>query len=204
MIENERKYVLLREKAVVDDIVEAATYSDSIIQSYIQKGERWNLRVREIRPYYPNDTYPDDRIFNPKYVDHILTYKHQIDGKQIEIETEISSEDYEKLHKQALGTLRKIRYKILRGSNTWEVDLFYRGFSDYLPYFILAEIEMPDGQIAPTSIPLIISKNLLYEVPKENNDFSNTKLCDMRYVEDKYRELSKARFNKIIESKDRR
>ena len=191
-IENERKYVLLRDSNVVDEIVAAATYSDSIVQSYIQTGEEWNLRIREIRPHY-NDDYPDDRIFDPKYVDYFLTYKHVIDGEQIEVETEILSEDYEKLNKRALSRLSKVRYKILDGFNTWEVDLFYRKFSDHLPYFILAEIELPVGQAAPTTIPSIISKHLLYEVPIGNNEFSNTKLCYIQLAEEKYQELLKAR-----------
>ena len=79
--------------------------------------------------------------------------------------------------------------------DTWEVDLFYRKLSDDLPYFILAEFEMPAGQLAPAYIPPIISKHLLYEVPVENNEFSNPKLCDMQYAEEKYHELLKARTN---------
>ncbi|KKM96220.1 hypothetical protein LCGC14_1180380, partial [marine sediment metagenome] len=162
-VENERKYVLLCDSAVVDEIVNAATYSDSIVQSYIQVGEGWSLRTREIRPYY-QDNCQDDRMFDPKYVDYILTYKHMIDGELIEIETDILSEDCQKLNRRALSKLNKIRYRILHGSDTWEVDLFYRKFSDRIPYFILAEIELPAGQAAPTSIPSIISKHLLYEV----------------------------------------
>lgn len=193
-IENERKYVLLRDSFVVDEIVDAATGSDSILQSYIQVGKEWSLRTREIRPYYQDDCQ-DNRIFDPKYVDYILTYKHMIDGEQIEIETNISSEDYSKLNKRALSRLSKIRHKIVDRSGTWEIDLFYRKFSDPLPYFILAEIELPAGQAAPTSIPSIISKHLLYEVPLENNEFSNTKLCYIQLVEEKYQELLKARPN---------
>lgn len=193
-IENERKYVLLRDRVVVDEVVAAATYSDSIIQLYIQTGKEWNLRIREIRPHY-QDKDEDDRIFDPKYVDYLLTYKHMIDGELIEIETNISSADYQKLNKRALSRLSKIRYRILHKSGTWEVDLFYRGLSDDLPYFILAEIELPAGQVAPTSIPSIISKHLLYEVPLENNEFSNTKLCYIQLAEEKYQELLKARSN---------
>lgn len=193
-IENERKYVLLRDSIVADEIAAAATYSDSIVQSYIQTGEDWNLRIREIRPYYQDD-YPDDRIFDPNYVDYFLTYKHIINGEQVEIETEILSEDYEKLNKRALSRISKVRYKILDGSNTWEVDLFYRKFSDDLPYFILAEVELPVGQEAPATIPSIISKHLLYEVPIGNNEFSNTKLCYIQLAEEKYQELLKARTN---------
>jgi len=191
-IENERKYVLLRDSVVVDEIVGVATYSNSIIQSYIQTGKEWNLRTREIRPHY-QDEDEDDRIFDPKYVDYLLTYKHMIDGELIEIETNISSADYQKLNKRALSRLSKIRYRILHESGTWEVDLFYRGLSDDLPYFILAEIELPVGQAAPISIPSIISKHLLYEVPMENNEFSNTKLCYTQYAEEKYQELLKTR-----------
>jgi len=193
MIENERKYVLLRDKAVVDKIIAIAAHGDSIIQSYIQTGEGWNLRVREIRSHYPDDDYPDDRIYDLKYPVHTLTYKHRINGEQIEIETNILSEDYEKLRRRALSRLNKIRYKVLHELSTWEIDLFYSGFSDPLPYFILAEIELPPGQIAPESVPPIIADHLLYEVPVENNEFSNTKLCDIQYAEEKYQELLKAR-----------
>ena len=191
-IENERKYVLLRDSNVVDEIVAAATYSDSIVQSYIQTGEDWNLRIREIRPHYQDD-YQDDRIFDPNYVDYFLTYKHMINGELIEVETDILSEDYSKLNKRALSRLSKIRYRILNEFDTWEVDLFYRKFSDDLPYFILAEIELPVGQAAPTTIPSVISKHLLYEVPIGNNEFSNTKLCYIQLAEEKYQELLKAR-----------
>jgi len=193
-IENERKYVLLRDSFVVDEIVDAATSRNSIVQSYIQKGKEWSLRIREIRPYYQDD-YPEDRIFDPKHVDYFLTYKHIINGEQIEVETEILSEDYSKLNKRALSRLCKIRYGILHRSSIWEVDLFYRKLSDPLPYFILAEIELPAGQVAPVSIPSVVSKHLLYEVPLENNEFSNTKLCSAQYAEAKYQELLKARSN---------
>ncbi len=189
-VENERKFVLLRDSIVVDEITAAATYSDSIVQSYIQTGEEWNLRTREIRPYYHDE---DDCVFNPTSVEHILTYKHIIDGEQIEIETNILSEDYGKLNRRALSRLNKIRYRILNGFDAWEVDLFYRKFSDDLPYFILAEIELPVGQVAPTTIPSVISKHLLYEVPIGNNEFSNTKLCYIQLAEEKYQELLKAR-----------
>lgn len=193
-VENERKYVLLRDSFVVDEIVGAAISSDSIFQSYIQVGKEWSLRTREIKPYYQDDCQ-DDRIFDSKYVDYILTYKHMIDGEQIEIETDILSEDYVKLNRRALSRLSKIRYKIIDRSGTWEIDLFYRKFSDPLPYFILAEIELPAGQAAPTSIPSIISKHLLYEVPLGNNEFSNTRLCYIQLTEEKYQELLKARSN---------
>lgn len=192
-VENERKYVLLCDSAVVDEITAAATYSNSIVQSYLQKGEEWSLRIREIRPRHRDDDH-DDRIFNPNYVDHILTYKHIIDGEQVEIETDILSEDYEKLNRRALSRLSKIRYRVINnGFDMWDVDLFYRKFSDDLPYFILAEVELPVGQAAPTSIPPIISKHLLYEVPIGNNEFSNTKLCYILYAEEKYQELLKMR-----------
>lgn len=194
-IENERKYVLFRDNPVVVEIAKAAAHGDTIVQSYIQTGDGWNIRVREIRPYYSDlsDIDPDDRIYDSKYVDHILTYKQLINDELIEIETTISSKDYQKLHKQSSNTLSKIRYKIIHRSNIWEVDLFYRGFSDFLPYFIQAEIEMPAGQIEPTSIPSVISKHLLYEVPRENDEFSNTKLGNLQYAEEKYQELLKAR-----------
>jgi len=185
---------LLCNDTVIKEIINAAEYSDSIIQSYIQIGDEWNLRIRETRAYDPDEDSDKFRVFNSKYVNHVLTYKHKIDGELVEIETDISSEDYEKLRRRALSKLNKRRYRVFHGPDAWEIDLFYRGFADDLPYFVLAEFEMPPGQIAPVSIPPIISEHLLYEVPIGNNKFSNTKLCHAKYAEEKYKELLEARF----------
>jgi CYTH domain-containing protein len=93
----------------------------------------------------------------------------------IEVEKKISERDYLEMSVKASGWLAKFRYVI----GDWEVDFFKNGEETY---FVMAEIELPDGVEKPSKIPHFISKSLLYAVPAEDCRFSSKKLSDVKYA----------------------
>ncbi len=106
---------------------------------------------------------------------HILTTKQRVDGKIIEVEKKISSSDYNELIKVSDGMVKKIRYVV----GGWEVDFFKDGTETY---FVMAEIELPDGVKEPKRLPRFISDHLLLAVPVNDCRFSSKKLSDVEYA----------------------
>lgn len=45
----------------------------------------------------------------------------------------------------------------------------------------IAEIEMPENQLKPNSLPDIVKNNLIYEVPLNDTRFSNKLLACQKY-----------------------
>lgn len=70
-------------------------------------------------------------------------------------------------------TLSKDRYIYEEDGLKWEIDFFKNG-EDL--YFVMAEIELPEGHVRPTKIPSLLKQHLLYEVPLTDDRFSNRKL----------------------------
>lgn len=180
--ENERKFILINEPAVVYKISKKAQKLLAIEQAWIHNGNDWNIRIR--------------KIFGPSYPDPIYkaTYKQQVPKRLIEIETEIDERDYQDLLLLSDSVLHKTRYIIPVGSLKWEIDLFYDKRRTNL-YFVMAEIELPEGVERPTTIPDIISENLLFEVPIWNNEFSSIKLQNIEYAISRYNELLEENYN---------
>ena len=81
-----------------------------------------------------------------------------------------------------------MRHNIPYGQFTWEIDFFYED-ENILPYFVMAEVELPENLSAPPYIPDFIKENLLYEVPVNDNRFYNVKLRDIEYTKKIYQEL---------------
>ncbi len=176
--ENERKYVLLNEPNVIQTIAKRSERILAIEQAWLDGG----LRIRKIfGQHYPDPIYK-------------ATFKQRIPKRLIEIETDIDERDYFDLLPLCSIVLQKTRYVIPMGALNWEVDLFYdRKRSNR--YFVMAEIELPEGVINPPSIPNFISDNLLYEVPVDNMEFTSKKLEDIEYAIELYNELFEEKFN---------
>jgi len=133
-----------------------------IEQAYLFRGKGLTVRIRKQR----------DR--NNKEI-QVLTTKQRVGARIIEIEKRISIEDYDEMSKVAEGCLKKVRY-VLKG---WEID-FFKDSSE--TYFVMAEIELPDGVESPDRLPKFITQNLLFEVPLNDCRFSSKKLSDVEYA----------------------
>src|SRR5262245_17732942 len=107
-IENERKFVLKDEKELEAELAQAAGVKRSLLrQAYLDAS---GVRIRAI------ERDGDKR--------HVFTFKRAIDGQVVEIETDISAVDFERLWSQRLETLQKTRYSWEDGRLHWDVDFF--------------------------------------------------------------------------------
>jgi CYTH domain-containing protein len=162
-IEHEKKFCILKSKAVESLFAENAEQVIEIEQKYLLIEKGLSIRVR-ISTQGGMHSYR-------------FTTKVDVNGQTVEIETPISEDDYERLWSRGQNKVKKTRY-IYRG---WEVDFFKSG---HINYFAVAEIELPAWQKEPEVIPTLISDHLIYVVPPEDKRFSNKKLGDVQYATD--------------------
>lgn len=180
--ENERKYVLINEPKVVHEIATKANRILAIEQAWLYHGKNWTYRIRKIYgPHYPDPIYK-------------ATFKQKVQKRLIEIETDIDERDYYDLLNLSDTILHKTRYIIPVGALKWEVDLFYNEKRSNL-YFVMAEVELPEGTKGPALIPSFISDNLLFEVPADNIEFSSRKLQNIEYAIGTYNQLFEEKYN---------
>ena len=167
-IENERKYVL------------PLDFDASVLTCW---------RVSEIKQAYLDDG-PRLRLTGGA---HLFTYKRLIPqtGELVEIETQISAEDFSLLWSQCAIGLSKTRYEKTDASGDWVVD-FLRDKSDRL-YFVLAEVELPRGVAAPSAIPHELAPHIVYAVDAQDGRFTNKKLADVDVAALLYEEIATAR-----------
>lgn len=177
MIENERKYVLLPKNEIgfmTDLELMGTTTVDKITQGYLPGGARIRSIVNKYEyPYMDPDT--QEMVFpagNLKF-----TYKVRVGADLVEIETDLSQADYNKLITIARGTIVKTRITVPVGDLKWEVDFFHDEYNANL-YLVMAEVEMPEGVDAPAEIPSFITDHLLYAVDREDRRFDNANLSD--------------------------
>lgn len=164
-IENERKYVL-KLKSCEHTFRKAALYIREMEQFYLISGKNQSLRCR--------------KTTTAKKVEHTLTFKQEVKGKVVEIETVINERDYSMLKTKSKSELKKIRYHIAeKGGEEWEVDFFK---SKSKNYFVQAEVEMPEEQKEPKSIPKLIQDNLIYVVASGDKRFTSRRLCDSKHA----------------------
>lgn len=179
--EYEKKFVLYCKKSVYDDFMHLAEIHGyellKIDQHYINEDIDWAFRVRKIE---------GDHLNNPIYY---ATYKRIVNGRPIEIESEIDSIDYYDLIQTSLGFVTKQRLIIVNNDyDRWEVDFFGVNSSNSVPYFIMAEIELDFGQEI-LDMPDMIKNNLLYEVLDFDKRFSNKQLRNISYAGEIYKKL---------------
>jgi len=177
--ENERKYVLYNDPAVIHEIAKKAQKLLAIEQAWPHNGPKWSVRIRKVSgPHFSNPQY-------------FMTYKRKVSQRLIEIETVIEERDYYDILNSSdtnKTILQKTRYIIPSGALKWEVDLFYNQKRTEI-YFVMAEIELPEGVMAPVSVPDFIKTNLLFEVPYDNTSFTSRKLQDIEYASSSYNKL---------------
>lgn len=178
-IENERKYILLpnHDLQFMMDMEFKGGNVYAIVQAYLQGG----ARIRSIRNKYDTGhAYQNEHgevVSVPPQFDLKFTYKQRVGNDVVEIETDIALEDFEKLLSVSRNQIVKTRIEVDNNGEVWEVDFFYDTLNSNL-YLIMAEIEMPEGQEEPNSLPNFISDNLLYAVPRDDRRFDNSNLSD--------------------------
>lgn len=177
MIENERKYVLLpkNEIGLMSDLeLMGTTTVDKIFQAYLPGNARIRRKVNKYACGYVD---PDTKEYVAPEDEKFFTYKVLTTSGLVEIETELSDADWERLFPVAQRKIVKTRISVPVGDLTWEVDFFHDEYNANL-YLVMAEVELPEGVDAPDEIPAFVSTNLLYAVERDDRRFDNANLSD--------------------------
>jgi len=164
-IENERKFVLRNDCELEKRLAQAPGVARSLlVQAYLDAP---GLRIRTIE--------------TNGQLSHIFTYKRPVDGQVVEIETEISPVDFERLWSQRRETLQKTRYSWTDGPFHWDVDFFKT--DDNRTYFTQAEVEMPEDQVEPPPLPPSLADHLLATAPAGDPRFASKRLANQAHAE---------------------
>jgi CYTH domain-containing protein len=165
-IENERKFVL-------DDISGALearlAAGPGVTRTFLRQAylDASGLRIRAI-----------EGAAGTRY---IFSFKRQVDGQMVEIETGISKVDFDRLWKIRRETLQKARYSWPDGPFHWDVDFFKA--EDGSSYFALAEVEMPEEATTPPPPPEILARHVLLLAPRNDQRFTSKRLSDQGHAE---------------------
>lgn len=160
-------------------IASEAKQKYEISQGYLIATRGITVRVRKSIPIYDNGNKGG----------YFFTLKANTNGRCIEVENKLDKRDFQDLWAISLNKLEKIRYEIPSGRHVWECDFFkdYKGET----YIAVAEVEMPEGQLEPDSLPSFIKQNLLHKVSLTDTRFSNKLISDPRYATDLLNEILK-------------
>jgi CYTH domain-containing protein len=164
-IENERKFVLN------DDGLEAELAANNgVTRSFLRQAylDVSGMRIRSVQS-------------GSAGVRHVFTYKRPVDGQVVEIETEISVVDFERLWSQRRETLQKARYSWGDGPFHWDVDFFKT--DDGRTYFTQAEVEMPEDHQEPPPLPPRLAGHLLATAPAGDPRFASKRLANQAHAE---------------------
>lgn len=168
VIENELKYVLQKD----------------FDQASLQGWTRLELRVAYFANTLSGGETDKFRVRDEGDRQFLKTYKEPIGhGVVREINESITEEEFNRLYSESAETLEKIRYvKKLDSNEECVVDFFPNNNGSI--YFVMAEIEMPEGREEPQIIPEEIKDLILYAVPRDQTtNFSSRKLSNPGYAE---------------------
>jgi CYTH domain-containing protein len=164
-IENERKFVLLDDGKLESQLAHVPGVTKSFLrQAYLDVS---GMRIRSL-----------ESDGQKRYV---FTYKREIDGQVVEIETDIGVADFERLWSQRRETLQKARYSWDDGRFHWDVDFFKTG--EGRTYFAQAEVEMPEQDRTPPPLPPLLAGHLLATAPAGDPRFTSKRLADPAHAE---------------------
>ena len=164
-IENERKFVLEDDGRLEQQLAQVPGVTRSFLrQAYLDIS---GLRIRAIEAGGTKR--------------HVFTYKREVDGQVVEIETDISAADFDRLWSQRRETLQKVRYSWPDGRFQWDVD-FFKTDDDHT-YFAQAEVEMPEHDKEPPPLPPRLAGHLLATAPAGDPRFSSKRLADPAHAE---------------------
>ena len=174
-IENERKFVLRDPDGGLERALASACppwRHYGIRQAYLDAP---GLRIR--------------RFEDVDGVQHIFSFKRPVGAEMVEIETDISAADFQRLWTLRREALEKERYHLAAGHCGWDVDFFKRGGGTY---FALAEVEMPEGRVEPPPAPAILAPYIVMLVPRGDERFASKKLADPAHAARLTQELATA------------
>lgn len=179
--EHEFKYVISLEMASDFDhlsLMKMAKEHQHIKQGYLAFSKGMTTRIRSI------DNGETKKWF--------LTFKQKVDNRVIEIEKKVDERDGQDLWSICVGKLKKDRYVIENKGITWEVDFFRKGHN---LYFILAEVELPEGSKRPNTVPDFLRDYIIYEVPLTDDRFSNKRLAEVEFASNLYQQILNGEIN---------
>ena len=124
--------------------------------------------------------------------DYSFTFKFWVasKGRDTEIEGDITKEAYDNLYKSCKKVVTKDRYVCPNNDSSnykWTVDFLKDDKNEI--YIVMAEVEMPENVDAPSHIPAMLRPYIRHAVPLQDRTFSNKKLSDVNYAQDKLKEL---------------
>jgi hypothetical protein len=164
-IENEWKFVLATEGDLEPRLAQAPGVTRGlIVQAYLDAP---GIRLRVVE------------VAGKRH--HIFTFKRSIDGEVVEIETYISTDDFQRLWKLRKETLQKVRYSWPDGRFGWDVDFFKS--TEGKTYFAMAEVEMPAGDRQPPPLPPRLAPHVIFHVPYGDPRFTSKRISDRAHAE---------------------
>jgi CYTH domain-containing protein len=173
-IENELKYVL--DLSGVGRVLESAHKIIEIRQGYLLQGIGNSARIRQSSTS-EGTTYE-------------FTFKQKIKpGVCIELDNHLSKEMYQRLVPNAFAWVMKTRVVV----DGWDIDIFRDSYGQ--PYFLMAEIEMPENQEVPKSLIPVVRDFLVYSVTRGDGRFSSRKMGNIKYAKKILRKIRKANFD---------
>jgi CYTH domain-containing protein len=163
-IENERKFVLEDDGKLEAALAQIPGVTRSLLrQAYLDVN---GLRIRAAEAEGTKR--------------HVFTYKRDVDGQVVEIETDISVADFDRLWSQRRETLQKARYSWDDDHFHWDVDFFKT--DEGRTYFAQAEVEMPEDHKAPPPLPPRLAGHVLAMVPAGDPRFASKRLADRAHA----------------------
>jgi CYTH domain-containing protein len=164
-IENERKFVLEDDGKLEAVLAQTPGVTCSLLrQAYLDVS---GLRIRAVEADGTKR--------------HVFTYKREVDGQVVEIETDISAADFDRLWSQRCETLQKVRCSWDDGRFHWDVDFFKT--DEGRTYFAQAEVEMPEQDKEPPPLPPLLAGRLLALAPAGDPRFASKRLADRAHAE---------------------
>lgn len=161
-IENEHKFIL-RDHGVLLELCRARWPEMRLQQFYLSPEGRFRLVERAMSP-----------------PEMLFTYKRPTRQGLLEIEVDVSAEDFAIAREEADAVLTKLRFDFAEGTGHWSVDFLTDGLGGPV-YFALAEVEFPVG--GTYAVPEVIRPHVELAVPHEDNPrFANARLIDRAYA----------------------
>jgi CYTH domain-containing protein len=165
-IENERKYILLDDDGQLEtQLAKLPGIARSVLRQAYLDGS--GVRIRAIA--------------KGDAVRHVFTFKRPVEGRMVEIETDIAAADFARLWTLRRETLSKVRYSWEDGRFHWDVDFFKT--DEGTTYFALAEVEMPEDETVPPSAPPPLARHVLGLAPLGDPRFTSKRLADQVHAE---------------------
>lgn len=183
-IEREFKFILDPERINLDTLVSSIKngFLNFSLLEIKQGFATPNNRIRTIDYIYVGGDREPKEYQKGALTSYVHTFKLEHELDVIELESDISFEDFEFLWVNASNKVHKYRLSSDNvGNYHWDVDFYLDDNNDV--YFVLAECEVYDFGDA-RQIPSFVENALLYPVHKSNKMFTSFKLSNVNYAKE--------------------